>query len=61
MLQSNFYLEIYFWYYFTVFPSRNPESLQSSPSWAVMVKFITCKASYYCIKLLEVLEKKKWV
>ena len=23
-----------------------------------MVKFITCKASYYCIKLLEVLEKK---
>ena len=55
MLQSNFYLEIYFWYYFTVFPSRNPESLQSSPSWAVMVKFITCKA---CIKLLEVLEKK---
>ena len=58
MLQSNFYLEIYFWYYFTVFPSRNPESLQSSPSWVVMVKFITCKASYYCIKLLEVLEKK---
>ena len=22
------------------------------------MKFITCKASYYCIKLLEVLEKK---
>ena len=23
------------------------------------MKFITCKASYYCIKLLDVLEKKK--